>query len=221
MFIVPAAHTKIFDNDLQSLLYESFHTTLISRLGHALCTPVINILFFSLGGLVPLNFFMTGDPVIAEGILFLILLVQVFYLAIFGLRSLYMAPLLLAGGWIADQLYNVFLTDIAVIAPLMMVTFAFLQTLSHSAEPLPPPWSGNYRFKPLRLFLRDAPAGNILLLAILSITVYPLLELWASFRIWPLQLAQLLRRAGFYKNIKLELQERVRAVHTDTRNGWS
>ena len=220
-FIVPAAHTEIFNRELQSLLYEAFHTTPVSRFGHALCTPVINILFFSLGGLLSIDLNARGETVMVNGIIILVLLAQVFYLGIYGRWALCMAPLLGVAGFIAARLYNVYQTDMAIIAPVGMLIFAFLQTFSHSAEPLPPPWSGNFRFKPLRQFLREEPVANILLLAMLSITVYPLLELWAAFRIWPLQLAQIMRRYGLLDCGKQELQERVRAVHTDTRNGWT
>ena len=89
------------------------------------------------------------------------------------------------------------------------------------AEPLPPPWSRDYRFKPVSQFLQHESAGNILKLALLTLTVYPLLELWAAFRIWPLQLVQLLNRLGFFKNRMRHLLKRARQVHLDTRNGWS
>src|SRR3954470_4584784 len=39
--IVPQAHYAVRDRDLQMTLYELFHTHPISRIGHAVCTPIV------------------------------------------------------------------------------------------------------------------------------------------------------------------------------------
>jgi hypothetical protein len=39
--VVPQAHYAVLDRDLQMTLYELFHTNRISRVGHAVCTPIV------------------------------------------------------------------------------------------------------------------------------------------------------------------------------------
>ena len=220
LFIVPAAHTRIFDDEFQGMMYETFHMTRTSRLCHALCTPLINLALFSLGGLFTVPLAPIDPSLSVSGILVLVLLAQAFYLLIYGAWTLCMLPLLLLAGVIARVAWLAVPSDIAVIAPAVMLILAYLQTFSHWAEPLPPPWSRNNRFKPVRQFLQTESAVNILKLALLTFTVYPLLELWAAFRIWPLQLAQLLYRFGYFQDRMRSLHEQARQVHQDTRTGW-
>ena len=211
LFIVPEAHTRIFDDDFQGRLYETFHTTRTSRLGHALCTPLINLALFSLGGLFSLPLTAFGLDISISGILVLVLLAQCFYLYVYGAWALSMAPLLLLSGIIASLASITFDSEIIIIAPVVMLVCAYLQTFSHWTEPLPPPWSRSYRFMPVSQFLQQESTGNILKLVLLSLTVYPLLELWAAFRIWPLQIAQLLNRLGYFKG-------RMQVLHKQARN---
>lgn len=220
MFIVPAAHTRIFDGEFQGEMYEAFHTVKISRWGHALCTPLINIALFSLAGAFNAVVESQGTTFTISGSLVAALLAQGFYLIIYGWWSLLLAPLLLAAGIFAMWLHEFLGANSIPGALLVVIAATYVQTFSHLWEPIPPPWSGGYRFGSFRKLVSRTPSSRLALLAALSLTVFPILELWAALRIWPLQVAQGLGSLGLLQDRTRRLRERVREIQRDTRRGW-
>jgi hypothetical protein len=85
---------------------------------------------------------------------------------------------------------------------------------------VPPPWASGNRFGPVREVLARSPASRIVALAVASLLVFPVLELWAAPRIWPLQLAHALGRLGWFRARAERMAARVRAIHEDARAGW-
>ena len=97
----------------------------------------------------------------------------------------------------------------------------FAQALSHASEPIPPPWTGSHRFMSLGEWLRSAPLARIIALALLSPTVFPLLEIWAAPRVWVLQALHLMMRAGYRPALREQLEVRVVEILDDARTGWA
>lgn len=220
-FIVPAAHVRVFDGDFQTVIYEAFHTCAISRWGHTLCTPIINLAFFALAGTWTFGIDVSGTAVALNGSYCAAALALVFYLTIYGRRALCVAPLLALASVAAILLNNLLDEQLVPVMVSIIVAATYLQTLSHLAEPIPPPWSGQYEFRSFRDFYDHAPASRLALLAVLSVTVFPILELWAALRIWPLQVAQFLGHLGFMRDRTRRIRERVHEIQMDTRRGWS
>jgi hypothetical protein len=114
------------------------------------------------------------------------------------------------------------LVPLSVLAWLAIVwAGGVAQALSHATEPIPPPWTGSHRFMSLGPWLRSAPATRIIALALLSPTVFPLLEIWAAPRVWVLQALHLMMRAGYRPALRDRLAIRVSEILDDARTGWA
>jgi uncharacterized membrane protein YGL010W len=182
--IVPKAHYAVLDADLQMTLYELFHTHRISRVGHAVCTPIV--CFSALATLAQVKL---PAPLDALSL------------------ALPLAALLAANGHLHGRRIGVLTTVIVATMTLAATFFAAagvshalalsvggmvlagaLQTWSHSFEPVPPPLSGQRGFVPFGVWWSHASPGRKLAAAALATTVFVALELLASFRILPCQL---------------------------------
>lgn len=182
--IVPRAHYAVLDRDLQMTLYELFHTHPVSRVAHAVCTPLICV--SALAALA-----QAGPPSGVPG----------------PALALAFAALLAANGFLHGRRTG--LLTAAVVAAMTLVatlfaahggphTLAFslggmlaagaLQTWSHAFEPVPPPLSGQPGFVALGVWRTRAPLGRKVAAAALSVTAYVVLELLAAPRILPCQL---------------------------------
>jgi hypothetical protein len=177
--IVPAAHTRIFDSEYQHELYDAFHTGKMSRWAHALCTPLINVGLLALAAqagiaatLVAIGFYLAVDRRLAFA------MVPVLALAVVLAHAL----IAILGGHALD----------GTVAFIVIATLA--QTWSHALEPLPPAWSGSHRRMSVGDFLRSSSVSRRIGFIAMVLFFYPLLELWAAPRIWPIQMADLFTR---------------------------
>lgn len=221
VFIVPAAHTAVLDGAKQAELYEVFHTRPLARWGHAFFTAIANVALLGLASQLTIELASGGGRVSVPGSLAAAAITLLFYVAVHGAWALAMAiPLALAalGGHGLAQLLG---AHAATGSIAIALGAALLQTLTHLPEPVPPPWSGRYGFVPVREMIARSRVGELVLLAIASLVVYPVLELWAAPRIWPLQMLQLLGRVPWLRERTARYRERVRAIHEDARAGWS
>lgn len=217
LLIVPQAHVR-FDRTFQGEMYELFHRRPLARYGHLLITPIITIALLAalvvavppatLGGL-HIDGALAGAAAIALWSLYVdrgagVIMLPIAAVAVLGAREL-------AGA----------LGSHALLASLAIVwAGGFAQALSHASEPIPPPWTGSHRFVTLGEWLRSAPAMRIVGLALLSPTVFPLLEIWAAPRVWVLQVLHLMMRAGYRPALRERLAVRVVEILSDARTGW-
>jgi uncharacterized membrane protein YGL010W len=184
--IVPQAHYAVFDADLQMTLYELFHTHRISRVAHAVCTPIV-----CLAALTALAQVRLPSPLDAP------------HLSL----ALPLAALLGANGYLHGRRIGALATAVVAMMTLAatllaaagiphalalsvggMLLAGALQTWSHAFEPVPPPLSGQRDFLSLGVWWSRGSPRRKLAAAALATTAFIALELLASFRILPCQL---------------------------------
>jgi len=217
LFIVPHAHVR-FDRMFQTEMYELFHRRAPARFGHLICTPLINIaVLAALGVVVPV---LELGPLLVDGAIVGALAIVLWSLYVDRLAGLLVLPLAAAAVLGARELAAV-LGEHALPGALIGAWLGgFLQAMSHAAEPIPPPWTGSHCFMPLGTWLRAAPLSRIVGIALLSPTMFPLLEVWAAPRVWVLQALHLMMRAGYRPDLRTQLDARVVAMLDDARTGW-
>jgi uncharacterized membrane protein YGL010W len=210
--IVPKAHYAVLDADLQMTLYELFHTNRISRVGHAVCTPIV--CFSALAALA-----QVGLPAPLDAP----------HLSL----ALPLAALLAANGYLHGRRIGVLTTVIVAMMTLAATLFAAagvphalalsvggmllagaLQTWSHSFEPVPPPLSGQREFLPFGVWWSQASPGRKLAAAALAATAFIALELLASFRVLPCQLRVYALALGDTPSERMALDRRVAELRT-------
>jgi hypothetical protein len=212
--IVPQAHYAVFDADLQMTLYELFHTHRISRVGHAVCTPIV--CFSALAALAQVRL---PSPLDAP------------HLSL----ALPLAALLGANGYLHGRRIGALTTAVVAMMTLAATLFAAagiphapalsvsgmllagaLQTWSHTFEPVPPPLSGQRHFLSLGEWWSQASPGRKLAAAALATTAFIALELLASFRILPCQLRVYTLALGHAPSERTALDRRV----AELRAAW-
>lgn len=187
LLIEPKSHIRIFDRDFQTELYEKYHTKMISKWCHRICTPVILLMLLTMAGFPDTGLIINGTIIAAAGL-------QLFYLYSYGLMSLVMLPLLVIITSISLYLQNTFGMTILPILIVITLVAVNIQTFSHIVEPVPPPWSGRDSSVPYNVFIKESSAVKIILVFITTLTVFSILELWATIRIWPIQILGLLNQ---------------------------
>lgn len=191
LLIVPASHVRIFDRGFQIEMYALFHRRWICRIGHAVCTPVVIAAILALATkLHPMAGVAAALAMFASYVHF--------DRRVAAILAIPVALALFAGRWLSSQSFS---TIVAVA-----VGAAAIQAISHSVEDLPPPWSRGFR--PVLEVLRQASFTQIVSLMLLS-SFYFFLELWASPRVWPIQVHSLLLRLEGGAS-RRELSEKVR-----------
>jgi len=211
--IVPAVHHRVLDDRFQREMYELFHRKAVCRIGHAVCTPIIMLGLFLLGvsvGRAPL------DAGLALG-----LLLAAWYLAservVGGIMIGLILVLEIAAHLLAGALRNgpsAHTTALGIVA-----AGALLQTWSHVVEDVPPPVSGADGWVPVGTWFRESGPAHLAYAALLSLFA-PLLELWGTPRVWPLQVLHLMMRAGYRPELKKQIDARVAEIVANPTSGW-
>lgn len=218
LFIVPQAHVR-FDRRFQTEMYELFHVRPLARWGHLICTPIIVIaLLAALAALGPLT---AAGPLAIDGALIGALAIVAWSFYVDRVAALVMIPLALAAALGARELASALGAHAVPYALALAWAGGLLQAISHASEPIPPPWTGSHAFVPLGTFLRTAPPSRMLGLALLSPTVFTLLEVWASPRVWVLEVLHLMMRAGYRPELRTQLDARIDEMLADARTGWA
>lgn len=209
LLIVPQAHVR-FDRTFQGEMYELFHRRPLARYGHLVVTPVINIaLLAALAGVAPAAA-IAGAVAIA-----------LWSLHVDRVAGAIMVPIAAAALLGAHALAAALGAHAVLLSLAIVWAGGFAQALSHASEPIPPPWTGSHRFMSLGEWLRAASLPRIIGLALLSPTVFPLLEIWAAPRVWVLQVLHLMMRAGYRTALREQLEVRVIEILDDARTGWA
>jgi hypothetical protein len=73
---------------------------------------------------------------------------------------------------------------------------------------------------PVGAWLRTTRPAYLAYAALLALTVHPMLELWGTPRVWPLQVQHLLMRAGYRPDLKRRIDERVAAIVANPGSDW-
>lgn len=219
--IVPEAHTRVFDARFQFEVYEVFHTHPVTRWGHLLCTPIVNISLLALATALPFTHaarfgWLTFDSAAVAALITLAL-----YAGVQGAWAIAMTPVLAIAVGLAHMLAAALGPRLVPGAVAIALAAVFVQTWSHAFEPVPPPWSGSYRWITLREFVVRTTRLRLAVLSLVALLVFPVLELWAAPRIWPVQLAQLMMRAGLRPALARSMRYRVQAILADARRGWT
>jgi hypothetical protein len=198
----PEAWTRPFDLQFQAELYEVFHRTWLSRLFHGLCIAPNTFAWFLLASALPGAAGVYAAYALATAL-------TVWYLALERTVGALLAPLLFACAFVAHKLAAPGSVGPGPVygALAIMGVCSVLQTLSHTLEPVPPPWSGTRTWKPFDEWWRTSSLGNKVGLFTLTPTVFVLLEWSASPRLLPVQVMKILGRLGLHA----EFHERVRA----------
>jgi uncharacterized membrane protein YGL010W len=212
--IVPQAHYAVFDADLQMTLYELFHTNRISRVGHAVCTPIV--CFSALAALAQVGLPSPLDaPHLSLALPVAALLGAHGYL--YGRRIGALTTAVMAMMTLAASLYVAAgIPHALALSVGGMLLAGALQTWSHAFEPVPPPLSGQRDFLSLGVWRSQASTGRKLATAALATTAFIALELLASFRILPCQLRAYALALGRAPSERIALDRRV----ADLRAAW-
>jgi uncharacterized membrane protein YGL010W len=211
--IVPQAHYAVLDRGLQMTLYELFHTNRISRVGHAVCTPIV--CFSALATLAQVRLPWPLDAP---------------YLS----PALPLAALLAANGYLYGRRIGVLTTAVVAMITIAATLFAAdgiphalafsvggmvlagaLQTWSHAFEPVPPPLSGQRDFLSFGVWWSQGSPGRKLAAVALATTAFIALEILASFRILPCQLRAYSLALGHAPSQRMALDRRVAELHAN------
>lgn len=211
LLIVPRAHTAVLDTRFQLEMYALFHRSFGARLGHLVGSPMILLGVFT--GLHAL----TGG--IWAGMAVLAVIVAL------GLRIDTIAAGITAGLGLALLALAIRLADpvagSAMLACVVLVGVgAAIQTLSHAFEDVPPPHSGSSRFVPVREWIPRIDLRELLRSTALTFGVFIWLELWATPRIWTIQVLSLLMAAGHRPKLREALRQRTREILDDPTSDW-
>lgn len=211
LLIVPQAHTAILHTQFQLEMYELFHRTAGGRIGHMIGTPTI------LAGLTMLLTVATGTLWPAAALFGVI--------ALYGLRIDLLAGAITAvagGGLMALTLVTMPAEpgQALMVSAGLIVGGLMVQTGSHMFEDVPPPHSGTDEFMPLGQWVLQVGVLEMLRSALLAFTVFLALELWATFRIWPLQLLHVLMAVGYRPELRAALTARSEEIVAEPGTSW-
>lgn len=203
LLIVPRSHTDVFASRYQVEMYELFHRTLGGRLGHMVGTPTILL------GLMMMMDRASGGVWPA--------LVLAGAIGLYGMRVERVAGLvtaLLAAGLAALSTLVVAQTGDQTywVALGLVVGACAAQTLSHGFEDVPPPLSGTVGFMPVMEWAVTRRIRDFARSGFLFFGVFFWLELWATFRIWPLQVLHVLMALGYRPELREQLTQRCEEI---------
>lgn len=211
LLIVPRAHTALLDTRFQIEMYELFHRTWGGRLGHIVGTPLILT-----GTFVALH---AATHSAVPGALVL------FAMSVFALRVDRMVAVLTAllGAALVGLAANLAPSDLADAAALslgLVLGGCALQTFSHAFEDVPPPHSGTTEFVPVGSWFRAQPVVEFIRTGVMLVGVFFWLELWATYRIWPLQILQMLTWLGYRPELRAALDARSAEIVAHPTSSW-
>ncbi|MFC1669951.1 hypothetical protein ACFL20_06115 [Spirochaetota bacterium] len=224
VLVTPTAHFANLSVDFQAFLYGVFHQSFISRISHIILMPLIT--FFMIASLLTLSYIAALVYLAA----FIILYVMQSYILkgpLWGIMNCcIMAALFLLvpfyNEWyaaiVSDMRYNVFTW---LFSPwFLMFFFAFLQAVSHAAEPMMPPRANlTNRWLSVKDFMAGGSSSpgifskvkRAFLLAVQLI--YGMLdEWWAGPRLLPFVIMNIMWSFGYKDEYKREILEYVNAA---------
>jgi uncharacterized membrane protein YGL010W len=206
--VIPGAHVRIGDFQFQAELYDVFHLSWVSRLGHMICTPIVLLGAMLSLGVVPFVV-AGGGPVDGIPVASLVLAVglSAYFFGLDALIGLLTTPIVIALLAASIALSRALGDHALITGVAMMAGGAVVQAGSHLFEDVPPPWGAPRTWRPLREVMREATMRKLAGLAGLTLVSF-VLEWWASFRILGLQMNFLAMRAGLRPGLVALLERR-------------
>jgi hypothetical protein len=206
--VTPIAHVATGSLEFQAYLYAIFHRSAVARVGHLILMPLIVL------AIVATVATLSGTAGWVLGGLLAALYV--------GLPLQHRMPLLAAlSGAVAVLLSAAGLwwaahPSVVPGAPAAwLVGLAFLQVLTHLAEPdIPPRVSGTADWVETRTWFGRAPVRHVLRsIALLPWAVFN--EIWGSWRLLPVLLLERLSAAGYRPAARARLADLVERAMAD------
>jgi hypothetical protein len=202
--IVPAAHYRLLDTSFQMNLYRLFHGRALSRVSHAVCTPIVTLFM-----LASLEHATLGGVPLSWPFALLVAAYGFAYGPAVGLALTPVVALLALGA-------NVVARDASLpVALAGMFLFAAFQAWSHALEPVPPPVSGADGFVPVGQWWRASSVGRRVAAIVLSGTVFALLELIASPKVLACQVLDYLFAFGYRPALRAQTDRDAVAMMAD------
>lgn len=211
VLIVPRAHTAIFATRFQIEMYVLFHRSAVAAIGHAVGTPTI-----LLGAFVALHA-LTGAMWAGLAVLAIVALLGSRVDALAGMITGALGLALLGfAAWLGGATGS----GATLVGLSLVGVGGAIQTLSHAFEDVPPPHSGSDVFVPMRDWRRTIDARELMRSTALTLGVFFWLELWATPRIWAIQVLQGLMALGYKPELRAELQGRASEILADPTSDW-
>jgi hypothetical protein len=198
--IVPDVHVRVFDAEYQIMLYELFHTTRLTRAAHLLVSPAMVFGYLAMATAAPF------------GGLAMTLAILGWYAKLDRMVALVAAPILTGMWLLAEQWHTVSPGTAGWWGLAIIIVCGAVASLSHSMEPLPPPWSGSEHFLPGKGILAAVPLWMIALLVVAGVTLFAGLELMSGSRILAVHLARLLARCGHRPELYADATRTAREI---------
>ncbi len=197
-------------------MYDVFHTTWASRLGHIFGTGCIHTAV----GAVVLWGLLPWSGVVAGSALGAYLALQLAYALrmdrMVALAMVLPLSLITAGAVVVVAVTGPWTPVAAVILALVGM---LVQAGSHGFEPVPPPWSGSNRFVPFSELLRERGLRSIPGFIVLFL-LGNVLELWATMRILALQVLFVMLELGYRPELREATLKRRQEILDDPGRGW-
>lgn len=211
VLIVPRAHTAIFATRFQIEMYVLFHRSAVASIGHVVGTPTILLgAFLALQGL-------TGAMWAGLAVLAVVALLGSRVDALAGVITGALGLALLGfAAWLAGVTGG----SATLVGLSLVGVGGAIQTLSHAFEDVPPPHSGSDAFVPMRDWRRRIDARELMRSTLLTAGVFFWLELWATPRIWAIQVLQALMALGYRPELRAELQARAEEILAHPTSDW-
>ncbi len=94
----------------------------------------------------------------------------------------------------------------------MLAAAGALQTWTHAFEDVPPPLSGTAGWVTVSEWRRKTPLPRLMLAFVLSLSVYILVEIFSSPRLFGVQVFKLMLRLGYKPRVRAEIAAESRRI---------
>lgn len=215
LLVVPEAHVRQLDLHFQTAWYDVFHRTRPNQISHVLCMGPIVWVMLVFACLVPL-------PGLTPPGLDLGLVLACALLAAYGTMDrglgLVMAPVMAAIWASAHLLVGALGAGALPLALVVLAVAGALQTWTHAFEDIPPPLSGAEGWVTVSEWRRKTSLPRLMLTFVLSLSVYILVEIISSPRLFGVQVFKLMLCLGYKPSVRAEIAaESRRILATSTR----
>jgi len=202
--IAPAAHYRLLDTSFQMNLYRLFHGRALSRVAHAVCTPIVTLFM-----LAALGHATVGGVPLSWPFALLVAAYGFAFGAAVGVALAPVVALLTVGAGVVAR-------DASLpLAVAGMFLFAALQAWSHALEPVPPPLSGEAGFVPVGQWWRTSSVARRAAAVAMSASVFALLELIASPKVLACQVLDYLFAFGYRPALRAQTDRDAVAMMAD------
>ena len=214
LLVVPEAHVRQLDLHFQTAWYDVFHRARPNQISHVLCMGPIVWVILVLACRLPLPGFT--PPGLDLGLALGFALVAA-YVAMDRWLGLVMAPVMAALWASAHLLVGAWGTGALPLALIVLAVAGGLQTWTHAFEDIPPPLSGTAGWVTVAEWRRKTPLPRLALAIALTLSVYILVEIASSPRLFGVQVFKLMLRLGYKPSVRAEIAAESRRILATSR----